>query len=139
MNEIQKRSFVASDLMLMDYYDRSPSDGESAQYLQTQKPNMTFIQNGKVVACGGFNIFYRGCAEAWVFLSKKPAMSVVMGVKHQFLEWIEEYHLRRVQSPTLARWEAGCRFLKFLGMEYEGYLRKSSIDGEDQVLYARVN
>jgi len=139
MNEIQKRAFRSEDLLKMDYYDRSPSDYESSRYLETIEPNVTFIQCGKVVLCGGLNIFYPGCAEAWIFISKNPGASVPMGAKILLDQWIRQYHLRRVQALTLADWKEGRRFLEWLGMRCEAdRMIQSSVDGKDQAMYARV-
>jgi len=134
---IEKRAFSASDILTMDYYDKTERDWYSASINQFAKPNATFLRCGKVVACGGFVIKYPGFAEAWLFLSR-CAGSTVVEVRRQMDQWFEEYRLVRLQAVTLASWAKGERFLEWLGMDFEGVLRKSSVDGKDQCMYARV-
>lgn len=138
LSRITHRPFQASDLDLMDYYDWSQYDHQAALYCEKLIPNATYFDFDRILACGGLNIIYRGFAEAWVYLPKDAGKTSVMIVKDQLQEWIEQYQLIRVQATAMADWRNGCRFLEWLGMQYEGRMRKSSIDGRDQALYAWV-
>jgi hypothetical protein len=103
-------------------------------------PAVTFMVDGKVAACGGYAMPWEGTAEMWVAISQefKHCPAVVVGIKRQMLEWIDDKNLTRVQATVKSDWSVGRRFLEWLGMDYEGTLRKLGPNGIDQCVYARV-
>ena len=101
---------------------------------------MTFMVGDKVACCGGYTVAWPGVAEMWLNLSQDFAAypGVVVEIKNQVKEWIEEEGLVRVQMTVKSGWKEGERFLSWLGLEREGVMRKFLPDGSDAVLYARV-
>jgi hypothetical protein len=102
------------------------------------KPNMVFIYDGRIVAAGGLGILWPGVAEAWLHLERNCPGRAIVEVKRQLYEWIEEHHLWRVAALVNSEWKQGNRFLEWLGMSFEGRLRKIAPDGTDENLWAVV-
>jgi hypothetical protein len=94
----------------------------------------------KIVACGGVVVYWAGTAELWMTLDveggKLPALAIA--IRSQANKWVEDLGLTRIQSTVASEWEAGIRFLEWIGMEKEAVLRKFGPDQIDQFLYARV-
>jgi hypothetical protein len=119
---IEKRAFVPSD------FEAIEGRTDSIALFHKQQPNATFIQNGKIMASGGFVMVGPGIAEAWLCLAPEAGKSIVMEIRRQMEEWIRDYSITRVQSVTKLGAERDRRFLEWLGMSHEG----------DFSLYART-
>ena len=106
------------------------------QALRTEA--ISYLVDGEIAVCGGLHVLWPGTAECWVLFSPKFIHShrVVMVVKNQLREWIEKDDLQRVQAIAANAVER--RFLEWLGMEYEGTMRKFGPDGVTKSLYAWV-
>ena len=102
--------------------------------------NETFEVDGKVALVGGFIEIWPGTAEVWLKLSEdfKHSSAIVVMIRKRLDAWIGEQGFDRVQALCKRNWMEGRRFLEWLGMSYEGTLRKMGPHGEDQTLYARV-
>jgi hypothetical protein len=103
-------------------------------------PCVSIVADGEVMACGGIGLAWPGVAEAWMTLSPEGAQKphVLLEIRKQVREWIETYHLWRLQASAMCAWPKAARFLEWLGMQKEGVLRRMAPDGADMVLYAWV-
>jgi len=103
-------------------------------------PALAFMVDGEIAAVGGYIVLWAGTAETWVCINPKylRCPSVFVEIKRQMEAWITEGHFSRMQAMTREDWGHGRRFLEWLGMQYEGTLRKMGPGGIDQVVYARV-
>lgn len=140
MKAITKRPFEAGDVFLMErVFDFDPEKAmDYAKIHEKTKPNVTFVQDGVVLASGGLGVIWMGVAEAWIYISAIAGASIILGVKDQLQEWIQDYDLSRVQAVVRSDWKEGRRFLEWLGFYLEGTMRKFGPHGNDACLYARV-
>lgn len=93
--------------------------------------------DGNVVGCSGVIKQWDNRAIAWALLadwSGKHFVKVHKAVK-RFLDMTE---FDRIEAFVDAEFEQGHRWVKMLGFEREGYMRKFNPDGRDAVLYARI-
>lgn len=134
---IHKRAYRVSDYVAV--VGNVEGAERAARTHELQGTAITFEVGGKVAACGGYAKPWDGTAELWLALSPEfhRSASVLMAVKRQMYEWIQEDDLHRVQAVTPAEWRVGRRFLEWLGMRWEATLHKMGPHGIDQVLYAR--
>jgi len=107
---------------------------------QFNKLSFSGFLEGRLVGCGGLVIPWPGMAEAWILLVKdiqklcvNPAV-----VRRKLKGLIRKYGLRRVQAPLRADFDAGIKYAKYLGFEYEGCHRKYHRDGTDAYMYAII-
>jgi len=109
-----------------------------AERQKVQGPTVSMAIDGTVYACG-FSVLWKGSATLWATIHRECPPGVCLEIREQIVEWMRDYDLQRMQSITPASWEKGRRFLEWVGMEYEGTLRKMGPGGVDQAIYARVN
>jgi len=97
--------------------------------------------DGQFVACAGISILWPGVGEAWAVITpniyKHPLFfhkSIVQGLN----TIIEKHNLYRVQATVLSGFEKGDEWIKRLGFEPEGIMRKYDAEGLDHTRYAKV-
>jgi RimJ/RimL family protein N-acetyltransferase len=139
---ITRKEFEVSDLDRMkEMYDGDQVDWRKyAKIHEVLKPSLTFEKDGEALLSCGVTVYRPGFAEAWIYLSKAGGKngSVLMAAKRQLEEWIRDLSLIRVQAIVRADWEKGERFLRWVGMEKEGRLRRYFPDESDAFVYART-
>jgi hypothetical protein len=97
----------------------------------------SIVSEGKIVACGGIHVYWKGMGEAWVSLRKDCASHHVLFATRMWLDSIiEKYCLDRVQAFSLIG-EKWARTLKFFRFGLEAYLPKYGPDGVDKALWTR--
>ena len=109
-----------------------------AQYLE-QSVAVTGIVDGRIVCCGGLNIMPGGNADIWLIPSihvKRHAKLFVKVLRDWLAEKREDFQLSRMQTICLND-ELHNRWMKFLGFEKEGVLKKFCND-TDYVIYGRT-
>lgn len=116
---------------------------ESKQFANVHEQigtNMTIINEGQVVAVGGFFPLLGKTSEFWLLIHPRylNSKSLILMLKKQFNEWIDDNDIVRAQAVCGVVQSVQRRFLEWLGMTYEGTLRKYGPNLEDQVMYARV-
>ena len=95
------------------------------------------VTGNKNVGSGGILQVTPYIAEAWLLLSpdfKKHAKSIIPKIRQE----IKDTNVRRVQAFADTDFPRAQFFLKALGFETEGLLRKNSVDGKDQFIYSIV-
>lgn len=103
--------------------------------------SFTGLVNGTVVGCGGIYPVWEGVGEAWFLgshLVHKHKAAVTRAVRQHLVGIMEEHNLHRVQAHVMEDWPGARRWIKFLGMEEEGVLRKFSPEGINYISFARV-
>jgi hypothetical protein len=102
----------------------------------------TLLSPDGVVAISGVFPLWPGVGSAWSLTSdlvKKYPKSYYKATK-QFLEAIiSDWNLHRVQASTLAENGIACNWLRHLGFEVEGTMKKYGPDRADHIMFARVN
>jgi len=122
----------------MNCYEKVGAWSLPAIIHEKQQPNVSFVVDGKVVACGGIHPLCPGVGDVWLFLAKPTGPEIVKEVKNQMYEWIRDYRFHRVQTLVDYCWKEGRRFTEWVGLEYEGRLRKMTERETDMALYAWV-
>lgn len=100
----------------------------------------TFIHDGRILFCAGFNQLWKGVIEVWmvpsVYVDQAP---VTFGrTIRRYIERIEkDFKTHRLQTtsyddPFHEKWMA------WLGFEKEGTLKKFTHDKKNMCVYARV-
>lgn len=103
--------------------------------------SFTGLINGKIVACGGVYPVWEGVGEAWFLgsnLVHKHRVPVLKALKQHLDGMMLVHQLHRVQGHILEDWPGARRWIKFLGMQEEGLLRKFSPDGSNYINFSKV-
>lgn len=102
----------------------------------------TLISNEGIIGSGGVDLIMPGVGEAWTVLGKifyKYRFSAHKVVLQSLKDAERQYNLRRIQASCVKGFEKAEKWLKALGFEYEGVMRKFGPDGNDFLRYARIN
>jgi len=99
----------------------------------------TFIVDGRILSCLGFLEIYKGVAEIWqipsIFL-ERHVFAFSKAIKQLIENVAKEFKYQRFQT-TSPDDDLHERWMKFLGFEKEGVLRRY-VNGEDFIQYARL-
>lgn len=93
---------------------------------------------GRVVGCAGLWLRHRGVGESWGLIARGCAGPEMLAITRAVREFLEQRVEHRISGTCLAGWQAGQRWLRLLGFEYEGTMRRYTEDGRDVDLYARA-
>ncbi len=144
MTTIRKLPYKVDDyLWIVDHEEVWGERQEHAKWAEAHAcmgESLTFWIGEKVAAVGGFTPIWGHSAEMWVFIapSCKHIASVIVNLKEQMNDWAKTYRLARVQAVCVAADRTECRFLEWMGMDFEGTLRKYGPQGMDFAMYAKV-
>jgi len=108
-----------------------------AEVLAASGPALTAVEGGLVLgSCGIASTQYTG-GILWGFVGADcgPRMLKVHRAVARFIECSRQ---RRIEATVIAGFEPGCRWMKLLGFEFEGVMRKYGSDGSDYLRYAKV-
>jgi len=100
----------------------------------------TVIYEDKMVACAGIIIQRKGIGLAWALYPPDIGKHHIDPriTKDKLRELMEEYGLWRVESTVRADFPAGQSYLRYMGFEREGLMKKNEPDKTDSILYAIV-
>lgn len=102
----------------------------------------TGLIGGRVVGCAGVRPMWAGVGEAWAVFSLEALgrpVSLFRAAARGLAAMEDRQGLRRIQATCHADHDAGARFLRALGFEREGLLRRYGLRGEGNYwLYART-
>ncbi len=98
------------------------------------------IDEGQTLAVFGYRILKEGYAEALLALHDmgKKYVSLPHVVREAFRHTRTSLRLYRAQAVVDAEDHAARKFAKYIGLEFEGHLRKAGINREDIILYAWI-
>ncbi len=105
--------------------------------------NMAFtgVINGNIVACGGIYPIWDNVGEAWFLgtdhVNQYPVI-ITKTIRKYLNNLMSLNKLHRVQAHVRSDWDRANRWIKFLGMQKEGVVRKFSPDGRDHILFSKV-
>ncbi len=97
----------------------------------------TGIADGKIVGCGGIVKVQEHIGEAWTLFSddfKKHAPRIAKEIRRQ----ASIAKVERVYAYIDTGFERAERFIQWVGLEYEGTMRRSGTHKQDQKIYARI-
>lgn len=117
---------------------------EVSQFVETmvvKNLSFTAVNNGKIICSGGIYPIWDGVGDAWFIGSSiihDYPITVTKLVKKTLNELMNLNSFHRVQAYVRHDWEDAQRWIKVLGMQVEGVVRKYSPDGRDHILFSRV-
>jgi len=103
--------------------------------------SFTAVNNGKIICSGGIYPIWDGVGDAWFVGSNSIydyPITVTKLVKKILNELMDLNGFHRVQAYVRHDWEDAQRWIKVLGMQNEGTVRKYSTDGRNHILFAKV-
>jgi hypothetical protein len=115
---------------------------ELVEIWKTGGPAYTLLIDGEIIASSGVVRQGWNRGEAWTLtgpLFYKYPKICIKAVKEYLQKIIEDEGLKRVQSLINVKHEWGDRWMKHLGFEKEGVLRKYGPEGDDYAIYSRIS
>lgn len=110
---------------------------EYAISLKESGPCYTGMDGDRVVCCAGLSIMWDNRAIGWVKMSKHAGKDLRF-IHKAVQDIIDNAGFRRVEAYVDSSFKEGKRWVKMLGMQYEGTMRAFGPDGRDHDLYARI-
>lgn len=104
---------------------------------QKQAHSFTVMHKNRVLACGGVVKYTNARGEAWAKIDQ-TAREHFLKIHNAARRIIATSGFNRVEATTGANFANGCRWLKLLGFEFEGVMKKYNLDGSDMALFARI-
>lgn len=93
---------------------------------------------GHILGCAGLWLRHHGVGESWGLVSRRATGQALLAVTRTVHEFLDTRMEHRISGTCLSGWRAGQRWLRLLGFEYEGTMRRYTEDGRDVDLYARA-
>lgn len=119
------------------YHEDALNEDTDFSELAEQGLALTFEHDGEVMMIAGLVPQWKNRAIAWTLISKNAGRHFVE--LHRYVDnFLNTSDFDRIESMVDVGFEAGHRWMKMLGFEIEGYMRKYRPDGGDMVLYARI-
>lgn len=107
----------------------------------TEGESFAAVLDNKAIACGGVVIRWRGVGEAWAVISesmRKHPFTLHKAAVRVLDESIMKHRLHRIQATVTADFGLGCKWLRSLGFEEEGIMKKYDLQLNDHIMYGRV-
>ena len=92
---------------------------------------------GRVLLCCGVIFFHPNRAHAWTLLSGRASRHMPFLVK-SVLKFLESLPCRRVEMTIRQGFSAGVKWARILGFRPEGVMRAYDENGDNCILYARI-
>jgi len=97
--------------------------------------------DGKLVGCGGVDLYWNGVGEIWMVLSKdakEVPLHTMKGVRAIFDKVLQENDLWRIQAAARCDFPEACRIVEMLGLTKDCTMKKYGPDESDYFLYSMV-
>lgn len=102
----------------------------------------TLIVDGVPVVCAGILLQDWNNGEAWALFSssyKQHKLYLYRMIKAALRAAFHENGLVRIQATIDTQYPENVKWIESLGFEYEGRLRKFGMQGQDYLMYSRLN
>jgi len=102
----------------------------------------TYTRDGKIYACGGVYPVWKGVGQAWMIASgdyKKYKLNIGRYMKMAIDTAQKHFQFKRVQGTVRADHGEAADFLEWAGFEREGLLKCYGYNGQDHIMYARID
>ncbi len=117
-----------------------PDSYERIKILSEIGESITIIYDGRIITCCGFIEVWSGVCEVWqipsVYITDKPILFARI-IKRYLDRLVETFKWHRMQTTSLND-ELHRRWMKWLGFEREGLLRRYSYDKQDYVQWGKL-
>lgn len=142
-NDVISRPFKAEDgvKMLAGIPDGVQADSEERCREAEQKGMaFTIFVKGEMVACAGIIKQREGVGLCWaLYPSNIGEFHIDPRIARDKLkELMDEHGLWRIEATARVDFLAGQSYLRYMGFEREGYMKKAEPDKTDSILYALV-
>jgi RimJ/RimL family protein N-acetyltransferase len=97
----------------------------------------TFDDRGVILGIAGLLPQWENRAIAWAVVSES-AGSRFIKIHAAVCRFLQTSDFKRIEANIDIGFEAGERWMRMLGFEYEGYLKAFRPDGQDMLMYARI-
>lgn len=101
----------------------------------------TLLKGDKIIAVFGLTMIRSDLAEVWSLLSDDIECCSIQFARicKRYLDYhIKQLDVVRAHAVIRSDYDRGFKFLKFLGFEREGTLKKFGLEGADMDMWARV-
>jgi len=110
---------------------------ERAEFL-ANIDTVSVVDGSKVFLVGGAIKYHEHRAEAWAMIDQSCRRDFI-GVFNKARQWIQDFKIRRLEAAIDQEFEAGHRWIKALGFQFEaGPLKHYRSNGGDSSLYVRI-
>lgn len=116
------------------------ADPGYADMLYTAGPAYTAIDGDQVLASAGVMVIWEGRGIAWALLSQSVGPRAFIRVHRAVCRFFDLCALRRIETTVSPGFVQGHRWMASLGFvrETPGVMKAWTPDGQDMVLYARI-
>jgi RimJ/RimL family protein N-acetyltransferase len=111
---------------------------EEMSYRWDSGPAYTAFYQGKIIACAGVMMLWRGVGQAWVIFDtviqehlRKEAYELVTPY---LIQIIKDYKLHRVQAIVEVGFDIALKYALNMGFSEEGYLNRYDSQGKDYIM-----
>jgi hypothetical protein len=146
--QVEIRTFQLDDMLRINLRDidcRTGTDFDagvkSAVAASERGEAFTAWIEDEVMFIGGMIPLFTGVAEVWSLTGEPVALypkAFHKAVNKMLDYWDSLYNLHRIQCKVVSEHERSREWLKRLGFQEEGLMRKYDAKGNDYYMYARV-
>lgn len=104
--------------------------------------SFTVCKDELILACGGVIHHWNGRGELWIIMSFWLNRSDMLFLHRTVKKFLDDCHTSgyaRLEASVLQEFAAGHKWLKMLGFEAEGVMRRYDPAGKDHVSYAKIS
>jgi len=112
-------------------------EDEGYQLALSEAGGYAAVEGNRVLALGGAVAQWPGRSFGWTLVADDIGRHM-FGLHKTVSDWLDGHGENRIETVVLDGFEAGHRWVKMLGFEHEGLMRKWGPDGCDYHLYSRV-
>ena len=138
---VEVRDFDMPDLVALDGPPMHDALRIATRDAANSGPAWTVTHGNRVIACAGFALVWNGRAVAWCLLARDIPRTCWVAMHRAVVKRMRELPelgVRRVEADVLFDFEAGERWVRLLGMEFEGVMRAYGPDGRAYSRFAKV-
>lgn len=121
------------------YYPEGSKENVNARAKNQNSVFLTFLKDGEPIGVCGISPMMAHSAEVLMLISEelqKHPKFLHKFIKTELENTAKVNNLTRIQATTFANFEAGKRWLKRLGFEQEGLLRRFGANGQDYTIWS---
>ena len=111
---------------------------ETANELAKHPYLYSYFEKGKILCVGGLLHKWEGRAESFFVYDKEATFRFLVKIRRFTREMCELSGYKRIEATIKKDDTMSFNWMKGLGFEREGLMRKFGTDGEDYYMYARI-
>ena len=112
---------------------------ENVQALAQQKYAYTIVNGqGVIIACAGVIEWWPGRGEGWMVLNEDHTQGELVGLARIMRRFFKDCPFKRIEAVVAADFHPAQNWVRFLGFESEGRLRRYTIEGDDAIMFSKI-